>query len=570
VKKSATLFSAVLLSSQPSTSLRLITPMKRDCGRLQNKCFDLLIIGGGVHGAAAARRLATAGYDVALVEKGDFCQATSANSLKILHGGLRYLQHADFRRMRESIRARREFMQLAPHLVQPLTCLMPTKGYGIKGKLAMGAALLFNDVISFDRNKGLEKDKHLGRGRILAQKKAKQIISGLTNSSITGAALWYDTLLLNSERMVLLLLHQAVAAGAVVGNYLRAESVSTDDAQQEVTVWDVLGKKSFVIKSKMIINCAGPWVDGLIPSGTVERETMALAKAVNIVVDRSYFGKYAVGLEGSSEYKDKDMVVQRGKRLFFFVPWRGKTMIGTTYCLSDLANAPLLSSKDDIREMIAEVNGLYPAANLSVKDVVFSHVGLVPAYSAEAEDRKNDPRLLKHSEIIEQQNGILSVRGVKYTTALQLARDLETLLRQKSPPVVKPKVDKETVGMKSKAEMDASFIERFPHLYEQYGDQSERICQIMKDEPESQALLSSEPVLSVAEVLYGIREEMAFHLTDIVLRRTELGSCGSPEGSVLNSVAEVMAKELLWTPEQCKEEFIAMEQIYQQMNVRLP
>ena len=90
--------------------------MKRDCRRLHTGDFDLLVIGGGIHGAAAVWRLAVAGYRVALVEKDDFCQATSANSLKILHGGLRYLQHADFQRMRESIRARREFMALAPHL----------------------------------------------------------------------------------------------------------------------------------------------------------------------------------------------------------------------------------------------------------------------------------------------------------------------------------------------------------------------------------------------------------------------------------------------------------------------
>lgn len=544
--------------------------MKRDCSKLQDTLFDLLIIGGGVHGAAAARRLAAAGYEVALVEKDDFCQATSANSLKILHGGLRYLQHADFRRMRESIKARREFMQLAPHLVRPLPCLMPTKGFGIHSKLAMGIALLVNDLISFDRNKGLTPDKHLGRGGILPRNKAKQIIAGLTDKTITGAARWYDTLLLNSERMVLLLLHQAADAGAVLGNYLRAESVKTIEGHQEVTVHDLLKQEHFVVKSKMVINCAGPWVDGLISGTTEDIKPLALARAVNIVVDRSFFGEYGVGLEGSSEYKDKDMVVQRGKRLFFFVPWRGKTMIGTTYRIDQLTESPILSSQSDVGEMVAEVNSIYPAAKISTKDVVFSHVGMVPAYPAETEEQKDNPRLLKHSEIVDQQNGMLSVRGVKYTTALQLARDLETVLHKKDFLAAKTKTGKVKEKKGNAALLDSSLLKEFPHLYQQYGEQCQEILQIMQDEPESQKLLSKLPPLTAAEVLYGIREEMVYHLADIVLRRTELGSCGCPEDSVLQQVAEVMAKELQWSPDQCQQELTAMAEIYQSMNVRLP
>ncbi len=543
--------------------------MKRDCRKLHAKCFDLLIIGGGIHGAAAARRLAVAGYDVALVEKGDFCQATSANSLKILHGGLRYLQHADFRRMRESIRARREFMQLAPHLVSPLTCLMPTKGFGIHGKLVMGTALFLNDIISFDRNKGVVKGKHLGRGRILTAKKAKQIISGLKEGTISGAALWYDALLLNSERMVLLLLHQAVVAGAVLGNYLRVDSITMSETQQEVAVQDVLAKNRFVIKSKMIINCAGPWGDNLLPVEKENNEKIPLAKAINIVVDRRYFGEYAVGLEGNSEFKDEDMVVQRGKRLFFFVPWRGKTMIGTTYRLSSLTEVPPCSSENDIDEMLGEVNALYPAANLSSEDVVFSHVGLVPAYSAKGKEQKGNPRLVKHSEIIEEQDGLLSVRGVKYTTALQLARDLEKLLHDKGFSATKPKERNTAVKVERASELDLFLLEQFPYLTDRYGEYTPAVLQIMKDESDNQIMLSKEPPLTVAEVLYGIREEMAFHLADMVLRRTELGSCGYPNETVLHNVAEVMAGELQWSQEQVQQELISTKEIYINMHVRL-
>jgi len=308
----------------------------------------------------------------------------------------------------------------------------------------------------------------------------------------------------------------------------------------------------------------------LRPAEKANKEKMALARAVNVVVDRRYFGEYAVGIEGSREYKDEDRVVQRGKRLFFFVPWRGKTMIGTTYRLSELTEAPPLSSKNDIEEMLDEVNALYPAANLSPQDVVFSHVGLVPAYSAETKEQNDNPRLLKHSEIIDQQDGVLSVRGVKYTTALQLARDLEKLLSDKGLSPTSPEVRRVNAKSKKTSQTHSSLLEQFPHLTDQYGEQSVMILQIMKDEPESQTLLCAEPPLSVAEVLYGVRDEMACHLTDLVLRRSELGSCGIPEEPVLRRIAEVMARELQWSEEQCQQELDATAEIYENMHVRLP
>lgn len=543
--------------------------MKRNCLALQDKLFDLLVIGGGVHGAAAARRLAMAGYDVALVEKGDFCQATSANSLKILHGGLRYLQHADFKRMRESIRARREFMQFAPHLVQPLPCLMPTKGFGVHGNVAMGSALLLNDLISFDRNQGVPSDKHLGRGKIFSADKASELIPNLPEGSYSGAARWYDTLLLDSERMVIELLHQAANAGATLGNYLRVEAVAEEEGEQQTRVEDLVEQTHFTIRSKMVINCSGPWVDGFIGAGTGSAEKMALARAVNIVVDRQFFGKYAVGLEGSREYKDNDRVVQRGKRLFFFVPWRGKTMIGTSYRLDELTDTPPLSSKHDIGAMLEEINTLYPAAKLSMEDVTFSHVGLVPAFPAVEPEQTSDPRLLKHSEIVDQ-GKVLSIRGVKYTTALQVARELEELLRAKQFLPSSPAADVQTDNKQNAAPQQPLLHKQFPHLVLHYGPHTEAILQLLEEQPEHQQLISSDPPLTVAEVLYGVREEMALHLADVILRRTGLGSSFCPDPKALQKVAEVMGKELGWSEERSNEEVATTQTLYKSMNVRLP
>jgi glycerol-3-phosphate dehydrogenase len=127
--------------------------MQRELPALAETVYDLLVIGGGIHGACVAWDATTRGLSVALVERRDFCSATSANSLKIIHGGLRYLQHADFRRMRESIRERTTLMRIAPHLVHPLPVLIPTYGHGTQGRGVLALALIVNDLVGLDRKR---------------------------------------------------------------------------------------------------------------------------------------------------------------------------------------------------------------------------------------------------------------------------------------------------------------------------------------------------------------------------------------------------------------------------------
>ena len=173
--------------------------MRRDPDLLQSQAFDIAIVGGGIHGAWLAFRAAAAGLRVALIEKNDFGSATSANSLKILHGGLRYLQHLDFPRMRSSIRARRAFGSFAPHLVQPLPCVMPLRSTGLRSPWILGPALLANDVISWDRNHDVPAGYRLPRGSLAGRGGLVHTISlPLTGTTATSAAVWWDGVALDA------------------------------------------------------------------------------------------------------------------------------------------------------------------------------------------------------------------------------------------------------------------------------------------------------------------------------------------------------------------------------------
>ncbi|MCG8605140.1 FAD-dependent oxidoreductase, partial [bacterium] len=190
--------------------------MERNLSKLQASKFDVLIIGAGIYGAWTAWDAAQRGLSVALIDKGDFGAATSSNSLKIVHGGLRYLQHADIKRVRESTAERRTLMRVAPHLIHPMPCVMPTYGHALRGKEVMQTALFLNDLICFDRNRLSDPQKHIPRGRVVSRKECLRLIPGIDETGLSGGALWHDCQLYNSERMLMSILHSAVNVGAVV------------------------------------------------------------------------------------------------------------------------------------------------------------------------------------------------------------------------------------------------------------------------------------------------------------------------------------------------------------------
>lgn len=544
--------------------------MKSDPKQSADRSYDVLIIGGGIHGATLAYESSRAGLRTALLEMKDFASATSANSLKILHGGIRYLQHGNFKRMRESIFSRREIMILAPHLVSPLACVVPTSGGGLKGKPIMRFALRVNDLVSYDRNQGLLPQVHLPKGKMLSREQCLRIMPHVNLENLTGAMLWYDALALNPERVVLEYVLQAREAGAYVKNYLKVSEILVANKRvKSVVAVDSLTGEKIELAAKVVVNASGPWLNKLLdnsPSPSLEKSR--LAKAVNIVVNKSLFQDYAVGLEGSSAYHDKDAVITRGKRFYFFVPWHGYTMIGTSYkpYSGDPDNFQVELS--DIEELVLEVNTIYPHAELTINDVTFYHAGLIPRMVSSGEGC-DDVQLDKNTEVINHAStnnikGLLSIKGVKYTTAPHTAKyvtkSMQKILGQTSYPTTRMK----TEGMHD----DFSVLDAFRvgsnhttetkdlvnHLQQTYGERSKKIIYSLQQKPELGERLSEAPILLAAEVIYFIREEMARKLSDVIFRRTAFGTAECPPAPLLDRIAHLMAREFGWDNERIRQE----------------
>jgi len=510
----------------------------RSIDSLKSKCFDLIVVGGGIQGACLALEGSQRGLKVALLEQKDFGSATSANSLKILHGGLRYLQHLDFRRMIESIQSRRYFATFFPDLVAPLPCVIPTQKMGLKHPLPMGIALLLNDLISFNRNKGLLPQVHLPHGSLVSSSECHQLFPGLSEAFPVGGARWYDYLILNSERLTLEVVKAAVHLGAVALNYVSVSSVlSYSGKVTGLVVKDVLNPDSdvFEVKAKSVISSVGPWWNQQpeVQDSNVPRyNALRFAKAVNLIVNNKLLGDHAIGMEAADPNNAGD------KRFFFMVPWQGGTMIGTTYRPVDEVKPDQLDvSQNEIRDILNTLRVWFPGQKISEKQVVFSHAGLLPIDIRES-GAKQGYKLHGDTTVTHHKNlgnggveGLFSVKTVKYTTspvfASRFFRQYGRMLGAKEAIPLEPVTN-------------ASRALEIKQLGLAEGVNSEQV----------------DPAFPTTkgEIRYYCRREMASTLLDVIHRRGVIDVARKPTKALLNHVTGIMAEELDWSLTRCKQE----------------
>ena len=535
----------------------------RDLAPLDAGTYDVIVIGGGIHGLASAYDVASRGLRVALVEARDFGGATSFNHQKTAHGGLRSLGTGQLGRARESIRERRNLARMAPWFLRPLPFLLGTYRSLPKNRLALRAAFKLDAWLGRHRNEGVEPELHLPTPRLVSKAATLRLFAGVRPDHLTGGAQWYDYQMVEADRLTLAFAAAADRAGADLVNYAEAIEVIRDGGRVAgIVVRDRLSDATVTVKAHVTVNAAGARAGEIMRLFGVHRP-FPLVKAMNLVTSK----------------RASDMALAApapNGRMLTLVPWRGRALVGTSQSTAFAQPDETAVQASEIDAFIADANYAFPALKLSRNDVTLIHRGIVPAVSG----RDGRPDLKSSTEIFDHAGegaaGALTVVGVKYTTARAVAERVGDAVGKRlgrrlphSRTALTPLpgagiADHEALAIETARDLRFDVpLQTLRHLIGLYADRAPEVIRIM---PERDALRT--PVAAGietigAEVAHAIRHEMAVRLTDIVIRRTGLGSAGMPPPEAVERCARIAAMELGWDGARTQQEIAAVTRFYE-------
>jgi glycerol-3-phosphate dehydrogenase len=511
--------------------------------------FDLIIIGGGINGAGIARDAALRGMRVCLVEQDDFCAATSRWSSRLIHGGLRYLEHGELGLVRESLRERDTLLATAPHLVRPLPLLIPIFRGARRGRAAIGAGMWLYDMLS--------ADKSLPRHRMLDAAGTAAAAPGLRTEALLGSASYYDAQATFPERLVLENLLDARRLGAELRPRTCAERVLVDAGRViGVSARDLATGAVETLAAPLVVNAAGPWVDRLLAGmpGRRMRRFIGGSKGTHIVVDP------LPGLGASACYAE----AAADGRPFFVIPWNGLTLIGTTDIAFDGDPGTVTTEPAEIDYLLAETARLFPRAVLSRGVIHYSYVGVRPLPRAEGRDQAAITRRhqLRHHRTVAR--GLYSVIGGKLTTYRSLAEQVVDRLARKLPREIGPcgtatralpgaLVDPVPLaaGIAAQAGLSGPAAARLVGLY---GARAAEVADLVRRDPALGAGICGRSHALAAEIVFSFESEMARTMADCLMRRTMLGLGADLGAAVLPRALAVARSQLGWSAARVDEE----------------
>lgn len=387
--------------------------IRRAPERAQSRRYDLIVIGGGIYGAMLALESARRGLKPLLLERADFGGETSFNSLRIVHGGLRYLQKLDLHRFKESVAERKWFLQTFPHIVKPLPCLMPLYGKGMHRPSILRLALKLNDRLSAGRNHDIPAANHLHDGSVIGDAETRRLFPDVSAVGLKGAAKWHDAVMLNSQRILIEVLRWACRLGADVLNYTEANDlVMAGSVVGGVNAVDCISGQTGRYRAPVVINAAGPWSRKM--AGAFHKDIPTLFRpslAWNLLIDRPALSDHALAVSPR----------QNKGHTYFLVPWQGKLFAGTGHVpIEWKPGMPVHPTDEQIVGFLADLNNAVPNLSLEPSDIIHVHAGLLPAR------RRGGAELTVREVIVDHgkqggPRGLYSVSGVKFTTARLVA-----------------------------------------------------------------------------------------------------------------------------------------------------
>lgn len=514
--------------------------------------FDAIIIGAGINGAGVARDAAMRGLRVLLLDKGDIAGGTTSWSTRLIHGGLRYLEHGEIGLVRESLRERERLLSNAPHLVRPLPMLVPVYAGGARTRRAIRAGMWAYDLLSFD--------KSLARHRMLSREETLKRAPGLMREGLQGAALYFDAQVEFAERLVVENVLSAREHGATVLTYARVErGLVESGVVRGVEFVDLIDGETYQARGAVVVNVAGPWVDEVVARvACASPQLIGGTKGSHLVVEPfSDAPPCALYTEAATD-----------RRPFFIIPWNGKYLIGTTDTRFAGELDEVVADEIEIDYLLRETNRVIPAANLTRDCVLYTYSGVRPlAYQADGAAGRVTRRhfVHDHAPVIEN---FISIIGGKLTTYCHLAEQTVDLLfkklRRSSPPITtayEPLPGTPCGNMTEYREHFAAHSPLAPQINERllrvYGARAAEILELCDARPSLREIFDEETQAIAAEVVFSFQNELAETLADCLLRRTMVGLNSTVGLNAVAAAARIGREHLGWDQARVDEEIAA-------------
>jgi glycerol-3-phosphate dehydrogenase len=360
------------------------------------------------------------GLKAAVVERNSWGSGTTAGWLRILHGGLRYLQSADLPRFYESVRERRWFLQHFPDVTAPLPCIMPLYRRNSYPRTLMRTALILNDMLSAHRNRGVAPDVRLPGGGVMSATDVEAALPFVETGGLRGAARWYDAVVLEPQRLLTELLRWAESLGAVTFEHTEAVGLQQEHGLvRGVEVRDTGTGHRRELRAGVVVNAAGHWAPGLAGLfGAGIDDAPRYSWAWNVLFDVPNDAGCAAAVSAR----------RPGSQMFFLLPWRGRMLVGTGHALmrGDHEDSPV--PDEHISAFVEQVAEAVPALELGEARIERVYQGVLPAEHGDEMQLTSRPMIVDHGE--RGIKGLYTVWGIKYTTARDIAI---TLIRKAFP-----------------------------------------------------------------------------------------------------------------------------------------